>query len=84
MKSGILNIGDVRYIYVVNSKICMPMNHNSTLLSITEFAALVRKAAKQEETLQPKMSSIRFLKDFARNYRANATMPQGLQGYMLS
>lgn len=60
------------------------MNHNSTLLSTTEFAALVRKAAKQEEMLQPKASSIRFLKDLARNYRVNATMPQGLQGYMLS
>ena len=60
------------------------MKQNSTLLSTTEFAALVRKAIKQDEVLQPKVSSIRFLKDFARNYRANITLPQGLQSYMLS
>lgn len=60
------------------------MKQNSTLLSTTEFAALVRKAIKQDEVLQPKMSSIRFLKDFARNYRANIALPQGLQSYMLS
>ena len=67
-----------------NQKTSVPMEHNSTLLSTTQFAALVRQAIKQEEILQPKMSSIGFLKDFARNYRANTNMPQGLQGYMLS
>lgn len=81
---GILNVEDMRYIYVVNLQTCMPMKYNSTHLSTTEFAALVRRAAKQEEVLQPQMSSIRFLKNFARNYRANVTMPQGLQNYMLS
>ena len=60
------------------------MEQHSTLLSTTQFAALVRKAAKQEVILQPKMSSLRFLKDFARNYRTNANLPQGMQGYMLS
>lgn len=60
------------------------MEHYSTLLSTTQFAALVRKAAKQEEMLQPKMSTLQFLKGFARNYRANVNMPYDLQGYMLS
>ena len=60
------------------------MEHNFTLLSTTEIAALVRRAAKQEKVLQPQSSSIQFLKNFARNYRANTPLPQGLQGYTLS
>jgi hypothetical protein len=60
------------------------MEHNFTLLSTTEIAALVRRAAKQEKLLQPQSSSIQFLKNLARNYRANTTLPQGLQGYTLS
>ena len=74
----------MRYLCVVSTKICVPMKHHSTLLPTTEFAALVRKAIKQEKVLQPKTSSVRFLQDFARNYRVNANMPQGLQEYMLS
>ncbi len=60
------------------------MEKKFTLLSSTEFAALVRKAIKQEKTSEPQKSTVCFLKDFARNYRANANMPSGLQGYMLS
>ncbi len=74
----------MRYICVVNHKQHLPMDKKFTLLSTTEFASLVRKAIKQEKTAEPKMSTVRFLKDFARNYRANANMPSGLQGYMLS
>ena len=74
----------MRYICVVNHKQHLPMDKKFTLHSTTEFASLVRKAIKQEKTAEPKMSTVRFLKDFARNYRANANMPSGLQGYMLS
>ena len=62
----------------------MPMDKKSTLLSSTNFAALVRQAVKQDKQYQSQQASIRFLKDFARNYRANVNMPGGMQGYMLS
>ena len=62
----------------------MPMDKKSTSSSTANFAALVRKAIKQEKTVQPQHSTIRFIKDFASNYRANVNMPSGLQGYMLS
>ena len=62
----------------------MLMDKKSTPFSSTKFAALVRQAVKQDKQYQPQQTSIRFLKDFARNYRANANMPGGMQGYMLS
>ena len=68
----------------VSSQKHVPMDKDSTLFSTSEFAALVRKAVKQERTRQPKESIVVLLKDFAYNYRANANMPDGLQGYMLS
>lgn len=74
----------MRYICVVHHNQYLPMEKKFTLLSTTEFAALVRKAIKQEKTTEPQKSTVRFLKDFARNYRANTNMPSGLQGYMLS
>ena len=60
------------------------MDNDSTLFSTVEFAALVRKAIKQEKTRRPQESVVKFLKSFAYNYRANAVMPEGLQGYILS
>ena len=74
----------MRYIYVANHKLYLPMEIKFTHLSSSEFAALVRKAIKQEKTSEPRKSTVRFLKDFARNYRANTNLPSGLQGYMLS
>ena len=68
----------------VSSQKYVPMNKDSTLFSTSEFAALVRKAVKQEKMRQPKKATVKFLKDFAHNYRANLGMPEGLQGYMLS
>lgn len=73
----------MRYIYVTPNE-CMPMNDDFTHFSPFGFAALVRKAVKQEKMRQPKKATVKFLKDFARNYRANLGMPEGLQGYMLS
>lgn len=83
MCAGILNHWNERYIDVIPNE-CVPMNDDFTLFSSFEFAALVRKAVKQEKMRQPKMTTIKFLKDFAHNYRANLGMPDGLQGYMLS
>lgn len=60
------------------------MDNNFTHISTSEFAALVCKVVKQEKVRQPKVSTVNFLKNFARNYRANSNMPDGLQGYMLS
>lgn len=60
------------------------MNNDSTLLSTSDLAALVRKAFSQEKLLQPKESTVKFLKDFACNYRANTRLPENLQGYLLS
>lgn len=59
------------------------MKKSFTPLSNTEFAALVRKAVRQEKTVEPKESTLQFLKTLARNYRASERMPEGLQGYVL-
>ena len=60
------------------------MNRNSTP-SNTEFASLVRMAIlRQTSSSAPKESVVQFIKRFARNYRANDKLPEGLQGYMLS
>ena len=60
------------------------MKNSFTSLSNTEFAALVRKAVRQEMAVEPKESTLQFLKDLARNYRASERLPEGLQGYVLS
>ena len=60
------------------------MNNDSTLLPTSDLAALVRKAFSQEKLRQPKESTVKFLKDFAYNYRANTRLPENLQGYLLS
>ncbi|MBR2035472.1 MAG: hypothetical protein IJ984_05415 [Prevotella sp.] len=60
------------------------MKKSFTSLSNTEFAALVRKAVRQEKSVEPKESTLQFLKNLARNYRAGECMPEGLQGYVLS
>lgn len=60
------------------------MKRNFTPLSNTEFAALVRKAIRQEKEVEPKESTLQFLKKLARNYRAEGSMPENLQGYVLS
>lgn len=60
------------------------MNNDSTLLSTSDLAALVRKAFSQEKLRQPKESTVKLLKDFACNYRANTRLPENLQGYLLS
>jgi hypothetical protein len=60
------------------------MKKTFTSLSDIEFAALVRKAVRQEKTAEPKESTLQFLKNLARNYRAAERMPEGLQGYVLS
>ena len=60
------------------------MNDNFTLFSTSDFSALVRKALKKEKVRQPKENTVKFLKDFAYNYRAESSLPEGLQGYMLS
>lgn len=72
-----------RYLYVTQPKI-LPMKKKSTSLSNTEFAALVRKAIRQEQKVEPKESTLQFLKNLARNYRATERMPDDLQGYVLS
>ncbi len=60
------------------------MDNEFTLFSTSEFAALVRKAIKQERLRQPKETTVSRLRNFAHNYRANVSLPDGLQGYMLS
>lgn len=60
------------------------MNENSTSPLPSEFTALVRRALKQEKERQPRAAVVRCIKNFARNYRVNTRMPDGLQGYMLS
>ena len=62
----------------------LPMKKSYSSLSHTEFAALVRKAVRQEEPMQPKESTLQFLKNLARNYRIIPQMPDNLQGYVLS
>lgn len=53
-------------------------------ISNTEFAALVRKAVRQEMAVAPKTSTLQFLKNLARNYRVIPQMPEELQGYVLN
>ena len=62
----------------------LPMKKSFTSLSNTEFAALVRRTVRQEKTIEPKASTLQFLKDFARNYRAVPQAPEELCGYVLS
>lgn len=62
----------------------MPMNEDFTPSLTSEFAALVRRSLKQDKLRQPKASTLKFLKDFAQNYRANTRLPEGLQSYILS
>ena len=60
------------------------MKKNYTSLSDNEFAALVRKAVRQEKEMAPKESTLQFLKNLARNYRIVPKVPDELQGYVLS
>ncbi len=60
------------------------MKKHFTSLSNTEFAALVRKSVRQEELVTPKVSTLQFLKNLARNYRIVPQLPEDLQGYVMS
>ena len=60
------------------------MKKSFTSLPNTEFAALVRKAVRQEKVVAPKESTLQFLKNLARNYRAVPQVPEELCGYVLS
>ena len=60
------------------------MEKKSTSLTNMEFAALVRKAVRQEKAASPKESTLQFLKKIARNYRIVPQVPEELQGYVLS
>ena len=60
------------------------MKKNYTSISNNEFAALVRKAVRQEKAVAPKESTLRFLKNLAHNYRIAPQIPEELQGYVLS
>ena len=60
------------------------MEKKSTSLTNMEFAALVRKAVRQEKAVSPKESTLQFLKNLARNYRVIPQMPEELQGYVLN
>jgi hypothetical protein len=60
------------------------MEKKSTSLTNMEFAALVRKAVRQEKAVSPKESTLQFLKKIARNYRIVPQVPEELQGYVLS
>ena len=71
-------------LHICNPIKAMPMNNDFTLLPTSELAALVRKALSQEKLRQPKETTVKFLKDFAHNYRVNTHLPENLQGYMLS
>lgn len=62
----------------------LPMKKTITSLTNTEFAALVRSAVRQEKAPEPQPSTLRFLKDLARNYRVVPQLPDNLQGYVLS
>ena len=62
----------------------LPMKKHFTSLSNIEFAALVRKSVRQEEIVAPKVSTLQFLKDLARNYRVVSQLPENLQGYVMS
>ena len=45
---------------------------------------LVRKSVRQEKQVEPKASTLQFLKNLARNYRIVPQVPEELQGYVLS
>ena len=60
------------------------MKKSYSSLSDTEFATLVRKVVRQEKAVEPKASTLQFLKNLARNYRTIPQMPEELQGYVLS
>ena len=60
------------------------MKKHFTSLSNTEFAALVCKSVRQEELVTPKVSTLQFLKNLARNYRIVPQLPEDLQGYVMS
>ena len=60
------------------------MKKHFTSLTNSEFAALVRRTVRQEKLVEPKTSTLQFLKDLARNYRVVPQVPEGLQGYVLS
>lgn len=60
------------------------MNKRFTSLSNSELAALVRTIVRKEKTVEPKESTLLFLKNLARNYRVVERMPEELQGYVLS
>jgi hypothetical protein len=60
------------------------MKKHLTSLTNSESAALVRRTVRQEKTVEPKTSTLQFLKDLARNYRVVPQVPDGLQGYVLS
>ena len=62
----------------------LPLKNSYTSLSTTEFAARVRKAVRQEKVVEPKESTLQFLKNLARNYRVVPQVPEDLQGYVLS
>ena len=62
----------------------MPMKKSYTPLSDNEFAALVRKAVRQEKEMAPKESTLQLLRNLARNYRIVPKVPEELQGYVLS
>lgn len=79
----VTNVGKVVYCELLILPV-MPMSENFTLYSTSEFATLVRKALKKEKLRQPKENTVKFLKDFAHNYRVESSLPEGLQGYMLS
>lgn len=59
------------------------MNKISTL-STSELASLVKMAICQHPTFNPKPTTLLTIRKIARNYRADASLPDGLQGYMLS
>ena len=60
------------------------MKKTITSLTNTEFTALVRRTVRQEKMVEPKASTLQFLKDLARNYRVVPQVPEELQGYVLS
>ena len=62
----------------------LSMKKRFTSLSDVEFAALVRKVVRQEKAVEPKESTLQFLKKIARNYRIVPQVPEELQGYVLS
>ena len=73
----------MRYLYK-RYKMLLPMKKRYTSLSHNEFAALARKAVRQEKEVAPKESTLQFLKTLARNYRIVPQVPEELQGYVLS